>query len=60
MPEEGEYGTVIITTKDVYDELQSLSRRVARMERFIYTVTGGGIVIGVVLGWVAQYVNNHI
>lgn len=60
MPEDDGHGGVIITPKDLWDKLQSMDKRIARIERFVYTVTGGGIIIGAILGWLGNYAANHV
>lgn len=54
MPENVD-GQLVITSLDIWNELQTVGKRVARLERFVYIVTGGGTVVGALLGWVANY-----
>lgn len=59
MPESRD-GEVVITPLDLWQWMQKLDRRVARIERFVYTVTGGGIVVGVLVGWIGEYLQKHV
>lgn len=51
---------MIITPVDLWEWMQKLDRRVARIERFVYTVTGGGVIVGAVLGWLGEYLQKHL
>ncbi len=50
---------VVVIPKAVWDILQGLDKRVARIERFVYLVTGGGTVVGTMIGFVGDYIMRH-